>query len=169
MCIRDRLCTLSVCREGASIVVIGQSLSAGLTEQLYNPQCFLQYEIPTAPPPTWNVWSQIHVHVHEHIMIMTHSMRPEWNDKNLMTLICISGQPYIWGQPGSCGPCVVYVWCQSMYLEQYKQSFLQPRDSKCLEFHEFEGQLHLTRSRKHQWAWLLYSDNGSGSQHLTAR
>ena len=46
---------LILCREGASIVVVGQSLSADLTEQLYNPQCFLQYAIPTAPPPTWKV------------------------------------------------------------------------------------------------------------------
>lgn len=41
--------------EGASIVVIGQLISAGFTEQLYNPQCFMQYEDPRVPPPSWEV------------------------------------------------------------------------------------------------------------------
>ena len=41
--------------EGAAIVVIGQLISAGFTEQLYNPQCFLQYEDPRIPPPSWEV------------------------------------------------------------------------------------------------------------------
>ena len=33
----------------------GQLVSTGSTKQLYNPQCFLQYENATAPPPSWNV------------------------------------------------------------------------------------------------------------------
>ena len=49
------MCILYTYSEGASIVVVGQSLSVDLTEQLYNPQCFLQYAVPTAPPPTWKV------------------------------------------------------------------------------------------------------------------
>ena len=33
----------------------GQLISTASTKQLYNPQCFLQYENATAPPPSWNV------------------------------------------------------------------------------------------------------------------
>ena len=33
----------------------GQLVSTASTKQLYNPQCFLQYENATAPPPSWNV------------------------------------------------------------------------------------------------------------------
>ena len=43
------------CRKGASIVVVGQSLSTDVIEQLYNPQCFLQHEDTTAPPTSWKV------------------------------------------------------------------------------------------------------------------
>ena len=51
----DELKFAHVYSDGASIVVIGQLISAGFTEQLYNPQCFLQYEDPRIPPPYWEV------------------------------------------------------------------------------------------------------------------
>ena len=41
--------------KGGAITVTGQLISAGSIRQLYNPQCFLQYQDPRAPPPTWNV------------------------------------------------------------------------------------------------------------------
>lgn len=48
-----------VCSEGACIVVRGQLIAAAFTKQLYNPQCFLQYEDPTMPPNGWNVISLV--------------------------------------------------------------------------------------------------------------
>lgn len=42
-------------RDGACIVVRGQLIAAAFTQQLYNPQCFLQYFDPTVPPPDWHV------------------------------------------------------------------------------------------------------------------
>ena len=41
--------------EGACIVVKDQLISGGFPQQLYNPQCFLQYEEPTLPTQWWNV------------------------------------------------------------------------------------------------------------------
>lgn len=41
--------------EGAYIVVKGQLIASGSPQQLYNPQCFLQYEDAELPPPEWNV------------------------------------------------------------------------------------------------------------------
>ena len=45
------------CSEGACIVVKDQLVSGGFPQQLYNPQCFLQYEIPILPAGAWNVSS----------------------------------------------------------------------------------------------------------------
>lgn len=45
--------------KGGTITVTGQLVSAGSSKQLYNPQCFLQYEDPRAPPPSWNVKLEI--------------------------------------------------------------------------------------------------------------
>lgn len=42
-------------KEGACIVVRGQLIADAFKQQLYNPQCFLQYEIPTIPPHQWDV------------------------------------------------------------------------------------------------------------------
>lgn len=39
--------------EGACIVVRGQLIAAAFTRQLYNPQCFLQYQDATEPPQNW--------------------------------------------------------------------------------------------------------------------
>lgn len=39
--------------EGACIVVRGQLIAAAFTRQLYNPQCFLQYQNATEPPQNW--------------------------------------------------------------------------------------------------------------------
>ena len=45
--------------EGACIVVNDQLISGGFPQQLYNPQCFLQYEEPTLPTQRWNVSDQL--------------------------------------------------------------------------------------------------------------
>lgn len=55
-------CTASIhftvmyfCSEGACIVARGQLIAAAFTQQLYNPQCFLQYQDQRKPPHHWNV------------------------------------------------------------------------------------------------------------------
>jgi len=41
--------------DGAAIVVKSPRVSSSFSRQLYNPQCFLQYENPTIPPDNWIV------------------------------------------------------------------------------------------------------------------